>query len=113
MPSLLTLGNNTPPQVHQHDQALNKFLNDYIENDGKNYKSIMDMLKRSNPDITGVKKGSNLIDEQKELISQSTQIVKNLNNSYLSIQGPPGTGKTYSSANIIIELMKVEKSRSH
>ena len=61
MPSLLTLGNDTPPQVHQHDQALNKFLNDYIENDGKNYKSIMDMLKRSNP--TGVK-GSNLIDEQ-------------------------------------------------
>ena len=109
MPSLLTLGNNTPPQVHQHDQALNKFLNDFIENDGKNYKSIMDMLRRSNPDITGVKKGSNLIDEQKELISQSTQIVKNLNNSYLSIQGPPGTGKTYSSANIIIELMKAGK----
>ena len=109
MPSLLTLGNDTPPQVHQHDQALNKFLNDYIENEGKNYKSIMDMLEKSNPDIKGLKKGSNLIDEQKDLISQSSEIVQNLNNSYLSIQGPPGTGKTYSSANIIIELMKSGK----
>ena len=109
MPSLLTLGNNTPPQVHQHDQALNKFLNDYIDNDGKNYKAIMDMLERNTPDIKGVKRGSNLIDEQKDLISQSSEIVQNLNNSYLSIQGPPGTGKTYSSANIIIELMKAGK----
>ena len=47
MPSLLTLGNDTPPQVHQYDQALNKFLNDYIENEGKNYKSIMDMSKEA------------------------------------------------------------------
>ena len=109
MPSLLTLGNNTPPQVHQHDQALNKFLEDYIENEGKNYKSIMDMLERSNPDVKGIKEGSNLIDEDKDLISQSSEIVKNLNNSYLTIQGPPGTGKTYSSANIIIELMKAGK----
>ena len=117
MPSLLTLGNDTPPQVHQHDQALNKFLNDYIENEGKNYKSIMDMLERSSPDIKGLKKGINLIDEQKDLISQSSEIIQNLNNSYLSIQGPPGTGKTYSSANIIINLMKAEKvgvtSNSH
>ena len=109
MPSLLTLGNGTPPQVHQHDQALNKFLEDYIKNDGKNYKSIMDMLERSSPDVKGVKEGSNLIDEDKDLISQSFEIVKNLNNSYLTIQGPPGTGKTYSSANIIIELMKSGK----
>ena len=109
MPSLLTLGNTMPPQVHQHDQALNKFLEDYIKNDGKNHKSIMDMLERSSPDVKGVKEGSNLIDEDKDLISQSFEIVKNLNNSYLTIQGPPGTGKTYSSAKIIIELMKSGK----
>ena len=109
MPSLLTLGNGTPPQVHQHDQALNKFLEDYIKNDGKNYKSIMDMLERKHPDINNIKKGSNLINEGKDLIVQSTEIVKNLNNSYLTIQGPPGTGKTYSSANIIIELMRAGK----
>ena len=109
MPSLLTLGNGTPPQVHQHDQALNKFLEDYIDNDGKNYKSIMDMLERKHPDINNIKNGSNLINEGKDLIVQSTEIVKNLNNSYLTIQGPPGTGKTYSSANIIIELMRAGK----
>ena len=58
-----------PPQVHQHDQALNKFLEDYIKNDGKNYKSIMDMLERKHPDINNIKKGSNLINEGKDLIS--------------------------------------------
>ena len=36
-------------------------------------------------------------------------IIKNLNNSYLTIQGPPGTGKTYISAKIIIELIKEGK----
>jgi len=109
MPNLLTLGNGKPPGVHQHDQALNKFLEDYIKNDGKNYKSIMDMLGRSGPDIKDIKKNSNLIDDQKDLIPQSVEIVKNLNNSYLTMQGPPGTGKTYSSASIIIELMKIGK----
>jgi uncharacterized protein len=69
----------------------------------------MEMLNRTNPDVKGVKQGTNLIDEDKDLISQSSEIVKNLNNSYLTIQGPPGTGKTYSSANIIIELMKASK----
>ena len=49
------------------------------------------------------------MNENKDLIPQSLEIVKNLNNSYLTIQGPPGTGKTYSSANIIIELMKAGK----
>ena len=109
MPNLLTLGNGKPPGVHQHDQALNKFLEDYIKNDGKNYKSIMDMLERSGPDTKDVKKNSNLIDDKKDLIPQSVEIVKNLNNSYLIMQGPPGTGKTYSSASIIIELMKIGK----
>ena len=109
MPNLLTLGNGKPPGVHQHDQALNKFLEDFIKNDGKNYKSIMDMLGRSGPDIKDIKKNSNLIDDQKDLIPQSVEIVKNLNNSYLTMQGPPGTGKTYSSASIIIELMKIGK----
>ena len=109
MPSLLTLGNTMPPQVHQHDQALNKFLEDYILNDGENYKSIMDMLERKEPDIKNIKSGSILIEENKDLITQSIEIVKNLNNSYLTIQGPPGTGKTYTSAKIIIELMKAGK----
>ena len=109
MPSLLTLGNTMPPQVHQHDQALNKFLEDYILNDGKNYKCIMDMLERKHPDIKNIKPSSILINEDKDFISQTIEIVKNLNNSYLTIQGPPGTGKTYSSAKIIIELMKTGK----
>ena len=65
MPSLLTLGNSPPPQVHQHDQALNKFLEDYINNDGKNYKSIIGNFIVQDPDVKNVKKDSDLIDEEK------------------------------------------------
>ncbi|MDA7444937.1 TM0106 family RecB-like putative nuclease [Candidatus Pelagibacter ubique] len=106
LPSLLTIGKGYPPKTPQHELALNKFIDDYIQNDGKNYKSIMDMLERNNPDIKGLKKNTILIDPNKDLNAQSIKIVKDLNNSYLTIQGPPGTGKTYTSASMIIALIK-------
>ena len=106
LPSLITVGKGYPPTTTQHELALHKFIEDYIQNDGKNYKSIMDMLKRNNPDINGLKKDSVLIDPDNDLNSQSIKIVKDLNSSYLTIQGPPGTGKTYTSASMIIALIK-------
>ena len=106
LPSLLTIGKGYPPPTTQHELALHKFIDDYIQNDGKNYKSIMDMLERNNPDIKGLKKDTILIDPNKDLNAQSIKIVKDLNNSYLTIQGPPGTGKTYTSASMIIALIK-------
>jgi uncharacterized protein len=109
MPSLVTFGKGHPPRTHQHADALNTFIEDYITNEGRNYKCIMDMLERRNPDISNLNYGSTLINEKNELNSQATEITKNLNNSYLTIQGPPGTGKTYTSAYIIIELIKQGK----
>jgi uncharacterized protein len=106
LPSLITVGKGYPPTTTQHELALHKFIEDYIQNNGKNYKPIMDMLERNNPDIKELKKDSVLINPDNELNSQSINIVKNLNNSYLTIQGPPGTGKTYTSASIIIALIK-------
>jgi predicted RecB family nuclease len=106
LPSLISVGKGYPPMTNQHETALHKFIDDYIINEGKNYKLIMDMLERNNPDIKGFKKNSVLIDSNDDLNKQSISIVKNLNNSYLTIQGPPGTGKTYTSASIIIELIK-------
>ena len=110
LPSHITFSKGYPPQTAQHEIALHKFINDYIDNDGKNYKSIMDMLERKNPDIENLKEGSHLINEMKDLNTQSINLVKKLNNSYLTIQGPPGTGKTYTSANMIIELMREGKT---
>ena len=109
LPSLLTIGKGYPPTTTQHELALHKFIEDYIQNNGKNYKPIMDMLERNNPDIKELKKNSILVDTDNDLNSQSINIVKNLNNSYLTIQGPPGTGKTYTSASIIIALIKEGK----
>ena len=58
MPDLVTFGKDHPPQTHQHGHALNKFIEDYIVNEGKNYKCVMDMLERRNPDISNLNYGS-------------------------------------------------------
>ena len=104
--SLITFGKGYPPRTPQHADALNKFVTDYIDKKGKNYKSIMDMLNRSNPDIKDFKNGSDLINQDGDIVSQSIKIAKNLDNTCLTIQGPPGTGKTFTSAKIIIELIR-------
>ena len=46
---------------------------------------------------------------QKDLIDESTLAVKKLNSSYLLVQGPPGSGKTFTSAKIILSLIKDNK----
>ena len=109
LPSLISVGKGYPPRTPQHELALHKFIDDYILNNGKNYKSIMDMLERNNPDVKGLKKDTILIDPNDDLNSQSIKVVKDLDNSYLTIQGPPGTGKTYTSASMIIALIKEGK----
>ena len=63
-------------------------------------------MHRGNPDLTKIKSGDQLVDENKDITEESVKVTKQMNNTCLSIQGPPGTGKTYNSAKIIIELMK-------
>ena len=73
------------------------------------FKCIHDLLTKSLPDIKKIKKGEDLINEKEDIINESIKTVKNLNSSYLVFQGPPGTGKTYTTAKIIIDLIKDNK----
>lgn len=109
IPDIISLGPKFPPPAPQLATALNDFIDNYISNDGKDFKHILDILERKFPDIKNLKPGSNLIDYKKDVTSQTIQITKDLTNSYLTIQGPPGTGKTYTSTKIIIDLIKQGK----
>ena len=106
MPSVLSLSRRGPAQIAVLEQALNRFVENYINLKGASYKCILDLLNRGNPDLSKIKPGEKLIDENKNITEESIKVVKQMKNSCLSIQGPPGTGKTYNSAKIIIELMK-------
>jgi len=44
-----------------------------------------------------------------DLLAESIKAIAALDNSYLFIQGPPGAGKTYTSAHVIIELLRMGK----
>ncbi len=106
MPSLVSFCKRRAPNIAVLEQALNRFVEDYVKNKAKNYKCIHDLLLRQNPDLTDIKSGDPLVDETKSITDESVKVVKQMRDTCLSIQGPPGTGKTYNSAKIIIELMK-------
>ena len=106
MPSLVSFCRRGAPNIAVLEQALNRFVQDYISKKGSSYKCVLDLLHRGNPDLTKIKSGDQLVDENKDITEESVKVTKQMNNTCLSIQGPPGTGKTYNSAKIIIELMK-------
>ena len=106
MPSLVSLSRRGAPSIAVLEQALNRFVLDFINKKGSSYKSVIDLLNRGNPDLKDIKSGDQLINESEDITDESVKVVKQMKNTCLSIQGPPGTGKTYNSAKIIIELMK-------
>ncbi|CEG60024.1 putative helicase [Legionella micdadei] len=73
--------------------------------------AIYDFLMRRPPRITGLTPGSPIAPshDSDERLNQIISVVKNLNNSYLTIQGPPGSGKTYTAKHVIAELLKLGK----
>jgi len=89
--------------------ALDRFIVDYSESKNTKYKCAEDILKNSFPNIRGIKPGEPIINIKNDLVDESIKAVNKLNSSYLLVQGPPGTGKTYTSAKIILSLIRDNK----
>ena len=89
--------------------ALDKFIVNYSDTKKTKYKCAEDILKNSFPDLKGIKPGDPIINTKNDLVDESIKAVKKLNSSYLLVQGPPGAGKTYTSAKIILSLIKDNK----
>ena len=79
MPSIVSLSRRGPPDIKPLEQALNRFVKDYINNNGLNYKAIMDLLKRGNPNLRDIKLGDKIIDENKDITNESINVVKQMN----------------------------------
>lgn len=72
------------------------------------YQAIVDLIERAPPRLTGWT-GGNLVGESETLVEAATRRALALERSTLFIQGPPGTGKTFTSAHVIVALLKAGK----
>lgn len=90
------------------EMALFQIVNDYEQGMLSNEKSaVIDFLTRSHPRIKSHSGGDFITHEDSETkLNQVIDIVKRLDNSYLTIQGPPGAGKTYAGSRVIAELLR-------
>ena len=69
------------------------------------YRAIEDILLRHFPRLSGHQPGTPILRDGQELIAQMSNVIRNMDSTYLPVQGPPGTGKTYSSSHVIADLL--------
>jgi len=76
---------------------------------GGRYQAVVDLIERAPPRLTDWP-GGNLVGESETLVEAATRRALALERSTLFIQGPPGTGKTFTSAHVIVALLKAGKT---
>lgn len=72
------------------------------------YQAAVDLIERAPPRLREWP-GGNLVRESETLVEAATRRALALERSTLFIQGPPGTGKTFTSAHVIVALLKAGK----
>lgn len=87
--------------------ALNRFADNVIANTN-HYLAITAFLKRETPKIQGIKPNTPIVANATS-IEEISEATSRLQNSYLFIQGPPGAGKTYTSSQVIVNLIRQGK----
>ena len=105
--SFLSLGPPTPIETKNIRKALYVYA-DHLLKSPEALHVATEILSKNLPRIKGIEAGQPLVSSS-DFQTSLLKAVINLDHSYLFIQGPPGAGKTYSSAHIIIELIKLGK----
>ena len=104
LPDTLSIGPSGPIDSSAMRDAIYRVADEILA--GKNgYPAVRDILKRAKPRIKGRKEGQPLA-EGDDLLSATVDAIAGLTDSYLFIQGPPGAGKTFTSAHVIVELIR-------
>ncbi len=75
---------------------------------GGRYQAVVDLIERAPPRLHAWQ-GGNLVGQSETLVEAATRRALALERSTLFIQGPPGTGKTFTSAHVIVALLKAGK----
>lgn len=88
------------------ENALMAVVKDITNGQTESHQAILDFLKRSKPRFEKPVSGALVkASEPDKRLQETIELVKTLDNSYLTIQGPPGTGKSYTGSHIITSLL--------
>ena len=104
LPERINVGPAGPLSTDKQQAALNRVADDLLAGT-HGYPAIAFLLSRSPPRLIGRTEGEPLL-QGDNLLAGATEAVAALDNSYLFIQGPPGAGKTFTSAHVIVELIR-------
>lgn len=104
LPETLTIGPGGPINSNALREAIYRFATDTL-NGNNNYAAVRDVLNKALPRIDAHQHGQAIVSGG-DLLAATTEAVAGLTDSYLFIQGPPGAGKTYTSAHVIVELIR-------
>jgi uncharacterized protein len=104
LPERLTIGPGSPLDTKRHRRAIYRFADDVLAGVQK-YTAIRDILTKSLPRFRSLRPGDPIV-RGGDLLAATSEAAADLDHSYLFIQGPPGAGKTYTSAVVIVELIR-------
>jgi len=104
LPHSLSIGPQGPVNAKEIRAAVYRVATEVIAGKG-NYKAVRDILNKAAPRLLGKAAGSPIIGTG-DLQVETLNAVAALDNSYIFIQGPPGAGKTFTSAHVVVELMR-------
>ena len=106
-PDSLSLGPPGPLETKKLRKALYAYA-DHLLDKPEVAHVATEILSKSLPRIKGIEAGKPLVCPD-DFRASLLKAVAGLDHSYLFIQGPPGAGKTYTSAHIIVELIRLGK----
>lgn len=104
LPDALTIGPGGPINSDALREAIYRYAADVLAGNNT-YPAIRDILAKSIPKLASRQEGQPLVNGN-DLLAETIEAVAALANSYLFIQGPPGAGKTYTSAHVIVEMIR-------
>lgn len=107
LPEQLSIGPPNPVGYQTLRKAIYRVADSVIHQQNK-YAAVLDVLNKSIPRIKNKNPGKPIINSN-DFFNDALQNILNLSDSYIFIQGPPGSGKTFTSAHLIIELIKQGK----
>jgi predicted RecB family nuclease len=108
LPEALSVIPSGPIENTVLHRAMYRLADALIKRQGR-YRAVQSFLMREPPSIQGIVPGAAIIANPQEMLAEATRAVASLRESCLFIQGPPGSGKTWTSAQIIVDLMKARK----
>ena len=104
LPERLHIGPGGPINSDALREGIYRFAGDVLAG-GSSYSAVRDILGKTLPRLNGLRPGDPIVTGN-DLLAATTEAVAALDGSYLFIQGPPGAGKTFTSAHVIVELIR-------